>query len=105
MKTVKSPYLCNRVTDFDEIWHGDAYWPPTVDPKFRIGGAVDTSTNRRQGFLWRRTTITEHAVDRDEAAAVNHYFSSSTENIFVPVCLRTPGNRLMLFCDAPSVSQ
>jgi len=26
-KNVKSPYLCNRLTDFDEIWH-DAYWPP-----------------------------------------------------------------------------
>jgi len=23
-KTVKLPYLCNRLTDFDEIWHGDA---------------------------------------------------------------------------------
>ena len=28
-KTVKSPYLCNRLTDFDEIWHADADWPPT----------------------------------------------------------------------------
>jgi len=27
LKTAKSPYLCNRVTDFDEIWHGGAYWP------------------------------------------------------------------------------
>ena len=26
-KTVKSPYLSNRLTDFDEIWHGDADWP------------------------------------------------------------------------------
>jgi len=24
LKTVKSPYLCNRLTDFDEIWHDDA---------------------------------------------------------------------------------
>jgi len=23
-KNVKSPYLCNRYTDFDEIWQGDA---------------------------------------------------------------------------------
>jgi len=23
LKTVKSPYLCNRLTDFDEIWHDD----------------------------------------------------------------------------------
>ena len=31
LKTVKSLYLCNRLTDFDEIWHDDAYWPPTAD--------------------------------------------------------------------------
>ena len=30
-KTVKSPYLCNRLTDFDEIWHSDTYWPPAGD--------------------------------------------------------------------------
>jgi len=24
LKTVKSPYLRNRLTDFDEIWHADA---------------------------------------------------------------------------------
>ena len=38
LKTVKSPYLCNRLTNFDEIWHGDAHWPITVDRplKFRI---------------------------------------------------------------------
>jgi len=28
-KTVKSPYLCNRLTDFDEIWQADADCPPT----------------------------------------------------------------------------
>jgi len=37
-KTVKSPYLCSRLTDFDEIWYDDAYWPPTAERrlKFRI---------------------------------------------------------------------
>jgi len=30
-KTIKSPYLCNRLTDFDEIWRGDANSPLTVD--------------------------------------------------------------------------
>jgi len=29
VKTVKSPYLRNRLTDFDEIWQGDADWPHT----------------------------------------------------------------------------
>jgi len=24
-------YLCNRLTDFDEIWRGDAYWTRTLD--------------------------------------------------------------------------
>jgi len=38
VKTVKSPYLRNRLTDFDEIWQGDAHWPRTWDRplKFRI---------------------------------------------------------------------
>jgi len=31
LKTVKSPYLCNRLTDFDEIWQDDAHWPPRAD--------------------------------------------------------------------------
>jgi len=29
LKTVKSSYLSNRWTDFDEIWHGDANLPGT----------------------------------------------------------------------------
>jgi len=38
LKTVKSPYLCNRLPDFDEIWHDDAFCPPTAERplKFRI---------------------------------------------------------------------
>jgi len=31
LKTVKLPDLCNRLTDFDEIWHDDAHWPLTAD--------------------------------------------------------------------------
>jgi len=26
LKIVQSPYFCNRLTDVDEIWHGDARW-------------------------------------------------------------------------------
>jgi len=37
MKTVKSPYLYNRLTDFDEIWHDDADWPPTGDKPLKFG--------------------------------------------------------------------
>ena len=38
LRIVKSPYLCSRLTDFDEIWHDDAYWAPASDRplKFRI---------------------------------------------------------------------
>ena len=37
-KTVKSPYLCNHLTDFDKIWYSDTYWPLTADLplKFQI---------------------------------------------------------------------
>ena len=33
---VKSPYLRNRLTDFDEISHGDADWPPTGDTPLKF---------------------------------------------------------------------
>ena len=36
LKIVKSPYLRNRWTEFDEIWHGDADWPPTWDRALKI---------------------------------------------------------------------
>jgi len=38
LKTVKSPYDCNRLTDFDEIWQDDAYWSSTAERplKFRF---------------------------------------------------------------------
>jgi len=44
---------------------------------------VDSSTKRRQGFFCRCMTSTEQAADTAEAAAIDHYFSSPTENIFV----------------------
>jgi len=30
-KTAKMPYLCNHLTDFDEIWRIDTHWPLTDD--------------------------------------------------------------------------
>jgi len=38
LKTVKSPYLRKRLTDFDEIWQADADWSPTggISLKFPI---------------------------------------------------------------------
>ena len=53
--TGKSPYLCNRLTDFDEIWYSDAYWPLTADKplKFRI---FENPKWRRPPF-WKITKI------------------------------------------------
>jgi len=36
LKAVKSPYLRNRFTDFDEIWHGDAHWLTTGDESLKF---------------------------------------------------------------------
>jgi len=63
MKTVKSPYLRNRLTDFGEIWHGDADWPPTGDTplKFRIF----QKTRWRRSSSWKTTQIAiSQRIDR-----------------------------------------
>jgi len=36
LKTIKLPCLCNRSTDFDEIFHGDAYRFPEPDVKLNF---------------------------------------------------------------------
>ena len=36
VKTVNSPYLCSRLTDFDEIWRDDAYWVPTAERPLNV---------------------------------------------------------------------
>ena len=38
LKTVKLPYLCSCLTDFDQIWHGDAHQPLSAERplKFQI---------------------------------------------------------------------
>ena len=48
LKTVKSPYVRNRLTDFDEIWHDGAHWPPTADRllKFRIFKKIEDGSSR-----------------------------------------------------------
>ena len=53
-KTVKSLYLCNRMTDFDKIWYSDAYWPLTADRrlKFRIF-EIQMAAVRHLGFVGR----------------------------------------------------
>ena len=36
LRTVKSPYLCSRLSNFDEIWHNDAYWPHTAERRLKF---------------------------------------------------------------------
>jgi len=50
-----SPYLCNRLTDFDEIWHDDAYWSLTADRplkfeilKFQDGGSSHLENHKNR---------------------------------------------------------
>jgi len=35
-KSVKSPYLCNLLTDFDEFWQDDDHCPLTAEQKSKI---------------------------------------------------------------------
>jgi len=58
LKTVKSPYILNRLTEFDEIWHADADCPPTGDIslKFRIfqnqdGGGRNLENHKNRDSL------------------------------------------------------
>ena len=51
LKTVKSPYLCNRLTDFVEIWHGDAHWPPTAVRPLKFW--ISENSRWRQPPSWK----------------------------------------------------
>ena len=70
--------------------------------------AADTSTNRRHGFICRRTASMEQAADTAEAAAVDRYFSSPAKTFLFQSA--TPytdtGNKLMVAllmrCRSPS---
>jgi len=63
-KTIKSPYLSNHLTDFDEIWHSEAIWHPTGDRplKFRIF----QKPRWRQSLSWKTTkiAISQQRTDR-----------------------------------------
>jgi len=59
-------------------------------------GHVDESATGLSLSPHHGTWSMEQAADTAEAAAVDQYFSSPTENISVPVCLRTPDNRLII---------
>jgi len=36
LKTVTLSYLCNLLTDFDKIWHGEACWSTAPGVKFKF---------------------------------------------------------------------
>ena len=38
LKNVKSPYLCDRSADFDEIWQDGTYWPKFMSDWNLFGG-------------------------------------------------------------------
>ena len=55
LKTVKLPHLCNRLTDFDEIWHDDAHWPPTADRPLKV--PIFENPRWRRPPSWKITKI------------------------------------------------
>ena len=77
---------CTTLTYWHQLPNADV--PAWSALRASCRGHVDESATNR-------TASMEHAADGAEAAAIDHYVSSSTENIFVPVCQRTP-ERLMI---------
>jgi len=51
LKIVKSQYLCNRLTDFDEIRNSDAYSHITADRPFKI--LIFKNPRWRQRSSWK----------------------------------------------------
>jgi len=54
LRTVKSPYICSRLTDFDEIWHNDAHWPPTAEFEFlkiQHGGSRHLQISQKSRYI------------------------------------------------------
>jgi len=54
------------------------------------------STSKVWPTLADRGRLKNRTADGTEAATVDHYFPSSTENVSFEPCLRTPGNRLTI---------
>jgi len=54
LKTGKSPHLCNRSTNFDEIWHGEAYFMLVYD---RMAIAVLSARNQSHFSLVRLAAL------------------------------------------------
>ena len=66
LTTVKSPYFCSRLTDFDEIWHDDAYWPSTAERPLKFLNFVKNSrwrqppSGKSQKSRYLRNGLTDH---------------------------------------------
>jgi len=63
-KTVKSPYLSNRLTDFDEIWHADANWPPTGDRSLKFSIFQKRRWRRSLSSKTTQIAISQQGIDR-----------------------------------------
>jgi len=63
-KTVKSSYLSNRWTDFDEVWHGDANWPPTGDRPLKCWIFQKPRWRRSPSWKTTKIAISQQQIDR-----------------------------------------
>ena len=63
-KNVKSPYICDCLTDFDEIWCDYAYWPLAADQLlkfwiFEIQDGSDCRLEKSQKSWFPRNGLTD----------------------------------------------
>ena len=76
LKTVKSPYLRNRLTDFDEIWHDDVYWLSTAERplKFRFLNKFKMTA----AAIWKITkiAISPQRFDRKKSLKRSYHSAS-----------------------------
>ena len=64
LKTVKSPYLSNRLTDFDEIWHADADFPPTGNRRLKFLVFHKKQWRRSLSLKTTQIAISQQGIDR-----------------------------------------
>jgi len=63
-KTVKSPYLRSRSTDFNEIWQGDANWALTGDSLIKFPLFENPRWRRPHLENHKNRDITQQLIDR-----------------------------------------
>jgi len=64
LKTVKLPFLCNRLTDFDEIWQGDANWLATGDRPLKFLNFSKTKMAAAAVLNITKISISHQRTDR-----------------------------------------